>query len=303
MSPYIELRLLRYAIAVAEELHFARAAARLHLSAPSLSKQIRQFEESLGYALFERRTREVLLTAAGTAFLTEARQALVYAERAVECGSAASRGDTGVLAIGYTADWFDSFLLTTIRKRFTESRPDTVLTLHSVSAMDQIDMLLKGSLHAGLVHLPIDGGGLQMRTLWREPMALALPEGYHLSSRDEIGVGQLVEQPMVWIDRAINPWLHDHLLRSCQRLGCTPSIAQEVKALAEAIDWVAAGAGIAMVRASTVQRFQHRGVAFRPLAAPGLTVETGVAYRGDSRSEALKALVEILREQSTPGDS
>src|ERR1700683_3370178 len=102
---YVELRLLRYVIAVAEELHFGRAAKRLNLSPPALSKQIKDLEGVLGYLLFERKTREVVLTAAGVAFMADARQALVHVERAMECGYAASRGDTGVLLIGYSP-WF-----------------------------------------------------------------------------------------------------------------------------------------------------------------------------------------------------
>src|ERR1700691_744046 len=102
---YVELRLLRYVIAVAEELHFGRAPKRLHLSAPALSKQVKELERDLGYALFERRTREVLLTVAGRAFVAEARQALVRVARAVEYGYAASQGDTGVLSLGYSP-WF-----------------------------------------------------------------------------------------------------------------------------------------------------------------------------------------------------
>ena len=105
IAHYVELRLLRYVIAVAEELHFGRAAKRLHLSAPALSRQIKDLELALGYPLFERKTREVLSTPAGLAFVAEARQALLRVERAVEYGYAASRGDTGVILLGYSP-WF-----------------------------------------------------------------------------------------------------------------------------------------------------------------------------------------------------
>lgn len=302
MNPYLELRLLRYAIAVAEELHFARAAERLRLSAPSLSKQIKQLEAVLGYQLFERKTREVLLTPAGAAFVTEARQALVYAERAVECGTAASRGDTGVLSVGYTTAWIESSVLTAIRAAFSAKVQDTILTFHSACTVSQIDLLLKGSLQVGFVVLPADSGGLRMHRIWREPLALALPEDHRLTAQDEIEIRELTEEPMLWQARAVNPQLHDHLLRSCQKFGFVPNVVHGVKTPTEAIDWVAAGAGIALVRASTGERIQHKGVAFRRLAPPGLTIETGVAYRGDNRSEALKTLVQSLREQSSVGE-
>src|ERR1700689_433256 len=134
---YVELRLLRYVIAVAEELHFGRAAKRLHLSPPALSKQIKDLERDLGYALFERRTREVLLTPAGSAFVVEARQVLVRLERAVECGYAASRGDTGVLSIGYSP-WFRPSLLLGLQAKFAERVPGTRLALYSAYSTTQI---------------------------------------------------------------------------------------------------------------------------------------------------------------------
>lgn len=303
MNLYVELRHLRYVIAVADELHFTRAANRLHLAPPSLSKQIKQLEAVLGYALFERKTREVLLTPAGAAFVTEARQALVYAERAAECGAAVSRGDSGVISVGYTTAWIESSVLTVLRAAFSDKMPGTILTFHSACTVNQIDLLLKGSLQAGLVVLPADSDGLRTHRIWREPLALALPEDHRLTAQAEIEITDLIEEPMLWLARPVNPRLHDHLLTACQKLGFVPRIVHGVKTPTEAIDWVAAGAGIALVRASTGERLQHKGVAFRRLAAPGLTIETGVAYRGDNRSEALKALVQLLRDQSSVGDS
>jgi DNA-binding transcriptional LysR family regulator len=135
---FVELRLLRYVIAVAEELHFGRAARRLHLSAPALSKQIKDLVHDLGYALFERRTREALLTPAGTAFAAEASQALLRVERAVEYGYAASRGDGGVLSFGYSP-WFRPSILVALKTAFAERVPDTRLALHSAYSTTQIE--------------------------------------------------------------------------------------------------------------------------------------------------------------------
>src|SRR6202167_3776190 len=169
---YVELRLLRCVIAVAEELHFGRAAKRLNLSAPALSKQIKDLERDLGYALFERRTREVLLTPAGTAFVAEARQALVRVERAVECGYAASRGDTGVLSIGYSP-WFRPSILVALQKAFAERVPGTRLDLHSAYSTTQIELLLKGMLQAGIVELPADAPGLETHSVWHDELLAA----------------------------------------------------------------------------------------------------------------------------------
>lgn len=243
------------------------------------------------------------MTPAGAAFVTEARQALVYAERAAECGAAASRGDTGVMSVGYTTAWIESSLLAAFRAAFSDQVPGTILTFHSACTVSQIDLLLKGSLQAGFVVLPADSEGLRTHRIWRDPLALALPEDHPLTAQAEIEIKNLIEEPMLWLARPVNPRLHDHLLSSCQKLGFVPNIVHGVKTPTEAIDWVAAGAGIALVRSSTAERLQHKGVAFRRLASPGLTIDTGVAYRGDNRWESLKALVELLREQSSAGDS
>lgn len=171
---YVEFRLLRYVIAVAEDLHFGHASRRLHLSTPALSKQIKDLERNLGYALFERRTREVLLTPAGTAFIAEAREALVRVARAVKCGYAASRGDTGVLSIGYSP-WFRPSLLMALQTAFAERIPKTRLVLHSVYSTTQINLLLKGTLHVGIIELPANAEGLETHRVWREDLVVAYP--------------------------------------------------------------------------------------------------------------------------------
>lgn len=298
MNPYLELRLLRYAIAIAEELHFARAAERLHLSAPSLSKQIKQLEAVLGYELFERKTREVLLTPAGSAFVIEARQALVHAERAVECGEAASRGDTGVLSVGYTP-WLDPSFLTAARSAFARLTSNTQMTFHSSSTIDQIDLLLKGSLQAGIVLLPVEAEGLRVHCVWREPLSLALADDHRLVGRQVVSFQDLAEEPMIWFARTINPALHDHLLRCCRKLGFMPTVAHEITSVSESLDLVAANVGVSFVKGSTAAGLSRKGVVFRELAAPGLAIDIGIAYRGDSRSQALKAFVRLLREQSS----
>jgi DNA-binding transcriptional LysR family regulator len=174
-NQYVELRLLRYVIAVAEELHFGRAARRLNLSAPALSKQIKDLEGVLGYLLFDRKTREVVLTAAGTAFIGEARRALVHAERAMEYGYAASRGDSGVLTIGYSP-WFRPSLLFGLQSAFAERVPGTRLALQSAYSTIQIELLLKGTLQAGIIELPANGEGLEIHCVWHDALVIALAQ-------------------------------------------------------------------------------------------------------------------------------
>jgi DNA-binding transcriptional LysR family regulator len=295
---YLELRLLRYVIAVAEELHFGRAAKRLHLSAPALSKQIKDLERDLSYALFERRTREVLLTPGGAAFVAEARQALVRVERAVECGYTASRGDSGVFSLGYSP-WFRPSLLVPLQAAFAERVPGTRLALHSAYSTTQIELLLKGGLQAGIIELPTSEEGLETHGVWHDELVAALPENHRLASNSEIDRQDLAEEPIIWIARALHPALHNYLQDSRQRLGYMPRMVHEINTLSELLDLVAAGAGIGFVKMSVMERVREPGVVFRPLSGPKLFIDTGVTYRSDNRSEALRVLIQLLREQST----
>jgi DNA-binding transcriptional LysR family regulator len=293
----IELRLLRYAIAVAEELHFGRAAKRLNLSAPALSKQIKDLETAIGYLLFERKTREVALTPAGIAFVAEARQALVRVERAVECGYAASRGDTGVLSLGYSP-WFRPSLLVALHTVFAERVPRTRLALHSAYSMTQVELILKGTLHAGIIELPADGEGLETQCVWHDELVVALPTNHPLASCPEIDRQDLATESIIGIGKSLNPSLHQHFLESCQWLGFAPRIAHEISTLSELFDLVGAGAGIGFAKRSTAGRVSEAGVVFRELSGPKLFIETGVAYRLNNKSEALRVLIALLHEQS-----
>jgi DNA-binding transcriptional LysR family regulator len=294
---YVELRLLRYVIAVAEELHFGRAARRLHLSAPSLTKQIKDLEHNLGYRLFERNTRGVVLTPAGSAFVAEALQALLRVERAVHRGYAASQGDTGELSIGYSP-WFRPSLLVALQPAFAERVPRTRLVLHSAYSATQIEMLLRGILQLGIIELPTNEEGLTTHCVWHEELGLAIPENHHLTKRSEIDRPDLADEPIIWMARALHPTLHEYLLESCRHSGYVPRIVHEINTISELLDLVAAGAGIGFVKMSIVERVREPGVVFRPMSGPKLFVDTGVAYRSDNRSEALQSLLQLLREQS-----
>lgn len=294
---YVELRLLRYVIAVAEELHFGRAAKHLNLSAPALSKQVKDLEAAVGYLLFERRTREVTLTPAGTVFVAEARQALDRVERAVVCGYAVSRGETGVLSLGYSP-WFRPSLLLATQAAFVEKLPKMRLALHSAYSTTQINLILKGTLAAGIVELPANEEGLEIHCVWHEKLVVALPERHPLATRAEIAHEDLVDEPAIWIAKSLNPSLHQSILESCQRFGFLPRIAYEVNTVSEILDLVTAGAGIAFVKSSSVERGSEGRIVFRELRGRKLFIETGIAYRPDNNSEALRVLVALLREQA-----
>lgn len=295
---FVELRLLRYVIAVVEELHFGRAAERLHLSAPALSRQIKDLEDNLGYRLFERKTREVLVTPAGNAFVAEARRALAHAQRAVEYGYAMSCSDSAVLSLGYSP-WFRPSLLVKAQFAFTQKLPNIVLELHSAYSSRQIDLILKGTLQAGIIELPVNGEGLQSHCIWHDELVVAVSESHRLAGQSEIAPEDLAKEPIIWIARSLHPALHQCFLESCRELGFLPRITQEVSSIFETLDLVEAGTGIGFVKRSMAGRLQASGVAFRELSGPKLSIDSGMVFRSDNASEALRALVALLREQGS----
>lgn len=293
----VELRLLRYVIAVAEELHFTRASQRLHLATPSLSRQIRQLEQLLGYDLFERRTRAVALTPAGTAFLAEARQAVLHTQRAVEAGAAASVCDVDIVRLGHTP-LLDATLLPKIRHSFAQFADHLTLHFQSTYSMAQIDQILSGRLHAGLVVLPVAPSEVRTESVFRDRLIAAIPEDSDLAALQVLTPGDIEKRPIVWFGRSTNVHLYEHLVESCRQAGFTPHIAHEVSTVMEMLEAVSAGLGISFVKDSVRTRLHPEGVAFRELTAPDLAIDIGVAYRNEDCSPHLPALLRALTQVS-----
>jgi DNA-binding transcriptional LysR family regulator len=295
--PGLELRLLRYVIAVAEELHFTKASMRVHLATPSLSRQIRQLEQTLGYALFERGTRAVALTQAGSAFVAEARQALLYARRAVEAGATANAGGTSVIRIGYTP-LLCAALLAQIRQACARISDGTHLVFQSTYSTTQIDYILRGRLDVGLVVLPIAPGELRFDRVFQSSLVAAIPKDWDLAKREVIGPEEMAGQPIIWFGRHINPQLYQYLLERCQHAGFIPNIAHEVTTVMEMLDSVAAGVGISFVKDTIPSLFRPQGIVFREIAAPGLALDIGVAYRDGNNRENLITFFQALKQLS-----
>jgi DNA-binding transcriptional LysR family regulator len=291
----VELRLLRYAIAVADELHFTRASIRLHVATPSLSRQIRQLEQVLGYTLFERKTRTVSLTAAGAAFVAEARRALVHAQRAVEAGAAVSAGERRVVRVGYTP-LLDAVSLCQVHRHFVESTNENTLFFQSTYSIAQVEQILDGRLHAGLVVLPIAARGLQTDSLIRQPLVAAVPEHSALAQCPVLYPEDIAQQPFVWFGKLTNPHLYKHFMECCASMGFTPKVIHEVSTVMEILDLVAGGVGISFVQRTVQSRFHPEGIAFREFAVPELALEIGVTYRDGDRSEGLLTLLRTLKQ-------
>jgi DNA-binding transcriptional LysR family regulator len=285
----VELRHLRSFLAVAEELHFGRAAARLHISQPPLSQQIRRLEDELGARLFRRTKRRVELTPAGQAFLTEARQTLAQAERAVRAAQRAERGELGELVVGYLIAAAYGPLPDVIRM-FRRRFPDVDLRLQNLRSVQQRHALLNRQIDVGFVRPQAADPRLIYEAIWREPVVVALPGNHPLTRRTIVDVSDLETELFVLLAPEDPGSLYDQVFAVSRRAGFTPRVAHRVPDLHAVIALVAAGLGIGPVPAA-LQGFKRRGVAYRPLRPHTFGIEMGLAWRRDDDS----ALVQQFR--------
>jgi DNA-binding transcriptional LysR family regulator len=261
----VELRQLRYFVAVAEELHFRRAAARLHMSQPPLSQQIAALEEELGVRLLERTRRRVELTAAGESFLRDARATLAELDVAVSAARAIDAGQEGVLRVGFVGSALLS-IVPGIVQRFRRARPGVEIELRERSTAEQLRAVSTGLIDVGLVRPPIETDeSLHTEVVMRERTIAALPPGHPLASLRRVPLRRLAGEPLVLFPRAQAPGFHDLLVGELAATGTFPHIAQYAPEMTTIIGLVAAGIGVSLVPAS-VEHLAIDGVTYRPLA-------------------------------------
>lgn len=267
----MEPRLLRSFVAVAEELHFGRAARRLHLSQPPLSVHIRTLEERLGARLFDRDRRHVALTEAGTFFLSRARQQLADAARACDTTARIARGDAGALTVGYTPTATYEILPRAL-PAFRAAWPDVTLELVEMRTGLQADALRAGRIELGLACGPVDAPDLEARTLRTERFVAALPLRHPLAKRRTLRLCDLAAFPSIAVRPEIEPAWADAFARALGRAKLTLSIAQHTDSKLALLGLVAAGLGFGIVSESmrTLARdgVVYRAIADLPLAVP-----------------------------------
>ena len=273
-------RKLRYFIAVAEELHFGRAARRLNLSQPPLSIQIRAFEDELGTPLFIRDRRNVALTEAGRVLLLEARRLLQQIDQARTAVERAGRGESGRLSIGFITPAEYSVLpelLGEYRRRY----PGIALTLRVVMSEQQLAELESGVLDVGLLSAPIERPTLEHHLVWRERLVLAIPAAHELArSPSPISIRRVAGEQFVMFPRSIAPALHEDILQFCRSGGFSLTIAQEAVQSQTIISLVSAGLGLAILPES-IRVLRREGVVYRSFRELSPVVETVVAYKKD----------------------
>lgn len=295
----MEHRLFRYFIAVAEELHFGRAARRLHITQPSLSHQILALEHELGVPLLERTKRSVRLTPAGQLFLEEAYQVVAQVERAVAVAHRASRGELGRLRIGFDSSVSHARLPNLIRS-FREHAPQVSVELLEQHPPDLLLALETGRVDVVVFRLADENGwsdagdALCAETTSREPYWVALPDDHPLAARPELALADLKHEDFVLIPRRLQPTLHDDMITRCKRAGFEPRIAQEATLVPTLVALVAAGLGVTIVPAS-VQALRLDGVAYRPLNEPGFDSVLRLFWRRDNPSAVLQTFLALTR--------
>ncbi|HEX2670586.1 MAG TPA: LysR family transcriptional regulator [Polyangiaceae bacterium] len=287
----MEIRHLRYFVAVAEELHFGRAAQRLHIQQPPLSRQIQDFESELGFPLFERSRRRVELTPAGTALLGRARQVFDALDVAIHDARSASEGESGRLVVGYPSSLAYSGL-TELLRAFRTRFPAVEISLRELPPADQVDGLKAGSLDVGFVRTSPDDPTLAAELVRREALMVVLPDDHRLAKQRIIPLKALAQEPFVMFPRARGPAFFDQLMALCGRAGFSPRIVQEAAQL-DIVSLVAAGFGISIMP-SSMRNFRRPGLVFRAIAgAP--QVELLIVWRHQNLSPALHNFVDLVR--------
>lgn len=289
----MELRQLRYFAVVAEELHFGRAAARLQMTQPPLSTQVRHLERELGVDLLRRSTRRISLTPAGEYFYRRTISLLSALDSAVEETREADRGRRGNLRIGFVSSANYTVLPSAVR-RFREARPSVELALQPLTTSDQIEAIHQGSVDIGLIRLPTVGTGLRLETLFVESLIVVVPHGHALADRADIAVEELAEEPMVLFPYGSMPGFVGQVLEMFDAVvGGPPNIVQRVVHHETALGLVAVGVGVTILPASAA-RTASPDVRCIPIH-PSPQSELAIACRPSETSPAVDCFVRCLR--------
>lgn len=291
----MELRHLRYFCAVAEELHFGRAAQRLHIAQPPLSQQIRQLEEELGVALLNRTTRSVELTAAGHAYYARAVAILDGVQDAGRQVRRIAEGTEGRLTIGCVGSATYSLLPRLVRM-LGETLPHVEIAIRSeMLAPAQVDALLVGDIDLALLRPPVTDPRLTIETLRRDRLLVAVPSDHPLARHPKLGLAQLRDEPFVAHAGQGRSIMNMVMTAACADAGFTPRIRQEVMETSTLLTMVAAGFGVAIVPSPTAD-IKIAGIAYVPLVPETLGVDLIAAYPSTGRKQLLDRVIWALHE-------
>lgn len=297
----MELRHLRYFVAVAEARHFTRAAAALGIGQPPLSQQVQALERELGTPLFTRLPRGVALTDAGAAFLEDARRILREADQAVERARRVARGELGRVRMGMINSAPFHPLIPKLIREFRHQYPQVALSLEERTTPGLAAAVRNDLVDVAFVRpLLGDEQGLCVEPLLDEDLVVALPSGHPLTRRTRVPLLALSIEPFVLFPRAVGAGLHDEIIGACRNAGFSPRVVQETSQVTSIVNLVAAGLGVSIVPAS-MQQVHSDGVSYRPIQKPIPKARLSLIYRDvDRHTPHIGKLLELTRTLARP---
>ncbi|WP_310411350.1 LysR substrate-binding domain-containing protein [Chamaesiphon sp. OTE_8_metabat_110] len=292
----MELRHLLYFKTVATELHFGKAAEKLHISQPPLTKQIQDLEAELDFKLFTRNNRSVVLTPAGQAFLIEVNQILQQLDRAIDIGRKTSRGELGKISIGFVGSATYN-ILPVMLQQFRDRYPHVQIELHELTTDRQLIWLREGRIDLGSIRPPIVDRNFVTQVVFQESFVVALPTNHYLAALDEIDLVLLATEPFILFPRELAPGLYDPIISVCQTAGFSPQVVQECIQMQTIVSLVSANMGVSILPAS-IQEAQRQGVVYKPIRSQSLSVDRlakiALVWRIDDRSPIVNRFLEVV---------
>ncbi|WDR07275.1 LysR substrate-binding domain-containing protein [Devosia rhodophyticola] len=292
----MEMRQIRYFVAVAEELNFGRAARRENISQPPLSIQIKNLETELGLVLFERTKRSVKLTEAGSVFLTAARAILATAAAGTDAAQRAHRGETGEITIGFVHSASVNYLSSLVGA-FRRDYPDISFKFHEATVSEQIEALDRGAIDVGIIRPPVERDDIEAFTVVREGFYIAVPRSHRLFGQNSVKLEALRNDRFVFYPPERSPAFHRQLIGMCTAAGFLPDIAVQANTMYTAIGLAGAGAGVAIIPESlTVVAVPSVG--YLKIEAVTEFAELCLAFRKGNQSRATQSLLDFARSQT-----
>ncbi|MEV7632967.1 LysR substrate-binding domain-containing protein [Microbacterium sp. NPDC089318] len=295
-----DLRSARYFVAVAEELHFGRAAERLQMSQPPLSQAIRQLEADVGAPLFVRTNRRVAMTPAGEAFLPECRQLLLHAAAAAETPRLAAAGVRARITVGAVASALTS-LLPEVLSLVRERAPHIAVSVQEIDTHEAVSSLRQGLIDVALARLSSQRSGISSEPLVEDEFCVLLPDDHRLAADDDVHLAELADDPWVWLEREVSPDYHDDMSAACRAAGFSPPATHTARSIASQIALVRCGVGVTIVPATMAIHLPD-GVTAKPMRAAARTVTLAVSTRMTDQpmEQLVRSLVKLAADAASP---
>ncbi|MBW4045794.1 MAG: LysR family transcriptional regulator [Acidobacteria bacterium] len=299
MHSSIDTRLLMAAIVLAEELHYGHAAQKLHIAVSTLSKQIAQLEDRLGFTLFVRNSKGVDLTDAGRAYVEEARASMLHAEKAVNVARAANDGREHIIAAGHSP-YMDQTLTLLFLSIHLPLYPRIKVQLHSDFSFELIHSVMSAEINMALVAQPPDSSALTLSEISEEPLYAVLPSGHPCEALPEVPLKALAEDNWVLFLRRLHPLLYDSILQTAKEAGVTPRGIHYIVTPEEAANLVKEHAGVAFLAKPVAESNEQPGITIRPLADRALRIKTYLALRANEPSRMVNEFARAFLRKCKP---